>query len=84
MVGVALELSVIIGWPIRGGGRGQGPPVDQSGAGGRKATSVPYSQTPVGYAHGRNDKWKPVQNEHDYFILPAACIARNASANILN
>jgi len=56
MVGVALELSVIIGWPITGGGRGQGPPVDQSGAGGRKATSVTYPQTPVGYAHGRNDK----------------------------
>jgi len=55
-----LELSVIIGWPITGGGRGQGPPVDQSGAGGRKATSVPYPQTPVGYAHGR------MTNENQY------------------
>jgi len=42
MVGVARELSVIIGWPIRGSGRGQGPPVDQSGAGGPKDSIYYY------------------------------------------
>ena len=41
-VGVASGLSVIIGWPIRGRGRGQGPPVDQSGAGGPKDSIYYY------------------------------------------
>jgi len=52
---VARELSVIIGWPIRGRGRDQGPPVDQWQAGEGKPAYYPtIVNRQIGIEHSKN------------------------------